>query len=115
MTEKVLRTIFDCAGEVLINMNDVFYYASADCSSIDIADLKDLAPVIEKYGYDAFIAYEAIKRGHDPLIPQHAKDPKFLNSKNEILSIIKNADEFGEFYELRCCIKDLEKKNDRRR
>jgi len=82
-------------------MNDTFYYASADSACIDMDDLEDLEPVIERFERSAFVAYEAIRRGHDPQIPQHASAPDFLAAKALILEIMAKASEYGEFYTLR--------------
>jgi len=98
---KVLEKILSSCHSFAINMNDTFYYACADSSQIDSGDMEDLLPIIDKYGFDAFVAYEAIKRGHDPQIPKNANDPKFKAAKQEILDIVNRASEYGEFYDLR--------------
>lgn len=107
MKDETLRTIFENSHGVGINMNDTFYYACADVSSIDTDELSDLEPVIEKYGFQAFVAFEAIRRGHDPQIPKYANDPEFLEAKKMILEMMEKADEYGEFFELRHAVKEL--------
>lgn len=104
MNSKTIKLIEENCLGIAFSMNDTFYYACADISNIDFDELQDLESVIEKYGYDAIIAYEAIKRGHDPQIPQHIT-PEFLASKKMIEDIMNNASEFGEFYTLRDTIK----------
>lgn len=55
---------------ITFNLNDTFYYACADGCSIYVHDLEDLEEVFSRHGFDTVIAYEAIRRGHDPKIPQ---------------------------------------------
>lgn len=103
MKDETLQLIFKDAHAVAINMNDTFYYACADVACIDKTELEDLEPIVDKYGFDSFIAYEAIKRGHDPLDKFSSKNYK--QAKNMIEKIMEKADEFGEFFELRDIIK----------
>lgn len=107
MKNETLRKIFEDAFAVSINMNDTFYYACADSACIDVEELSDLEPVIEKYGHHAFTAYEAIKRGHDPQIPRNC-GPEFQEAKAMIKDIMVKADKYGEFYELRTTIEENE-------
>ena len=104
MDEEVLKQILDHAHAVAINMNDTFYYACADSSVIDVDELEDLTPVIKECGYYAFVGYEAIKRGHDPITPR-GQEPKFHKAKQMIHKIMEDAEEYGEFYELRETVK----------
>lgn len=104
MKDSTLKLIFENSLGVAINMNDTFYYACADSASIDTDELEDLEPVIELYGIDAFIAFEAIRRGHDPQIPQHIT-ANFLAAKTMIQDIMDKADEYGAFFTLRDTIK----------
>lgn len=97
MKISTMKDIFYCAQSVTINMNDSFYYASADSADIDIEDLKDLEPMIQVYGFEAFIAYEAIKRGHDPSVPILEPDD-FKLAKSAILQAMDNP---KKFYDLR--------------
>lgn len=105
MKESTIKTILNNAHAVAINLNDTFYYACADGTCIDMSELEDLEPVIEKYGDMAFVAYEAIKRGHDPEVTSVKYNPNFAPAKDMILDIMAKAEEFGEFYELRDCVK----------
>lgn len=104
MKEATLKTVIENAHGVALNMNDTFYYACADSACIDIDELEDLEPVIERFGYRAFIAYEAIKRGHDPQIPS-VVTAEYKAAKATIEAMIAGADEFGAFYGLRQCLK----------
>lgn len=107
MKDETLRLIFQNSHGVGINMNDTFYYACADSSSIGTDELEDLEPVIEKYGSEAFTAFEAIKRGHDPQIPQHITN-EFKAAKQMIQDMLDTADQYGVFYELRYTLKEKE-------
>lgn len=110
--ETVNNILTNDAHWVVINMNDTFYYACADLSEINAEDFVQLLPYRKKYGFDAFIAYEAIKRGHDPKIDQNntknmqkvkkilldkmEKDEEFLFDLNyEIRKQKKETEEFG--------------------
>lgn len=106
MKKETLEKIFDSAHAVVINMNDTFYYACADSSTIDVQELEDLEPVIEKYGDDAFTAYEALRRGHDPQIPRNCT-PDFYAAKAMIQEIMDKATKYGEFFELRDAIAEM--------
>jgi len=103
---KNMQLILDSCHAVAINLNDTFYYACADSACIDMDELGDLDPVLTKYGFDAFVAYEAIKRGHDPQIPSHASDPGFIGAKAMIQEMMDKADTYGEFFTLREAIKE---------
>lgn len=101
MKNETLKVILENCLGVAFNMNDTFYYASADSACIDMDELDDLEPVVEKFGRQAFVAYEAIKRGHDPQISEHASDSDFLGAKVMILDMMAKASDYGEFYALR--------------
>lgn len=100
MKDKTLQEIFSSSFGVVINMNDTFYYACADSACIGTEELESLEPVIELYGHDAFVAYEAIRRGHDPQIPQRCNE-KFFSAKKMIMEISEKAEKYGDFFELR--------------
>ena len=102
---EAIKLVHDSTFIFHINMNGTFYYASADGAEIDGGDMIDLLPIIQKYGDDAMVAYEAIKRGHDPQIPQRVTK-EFKAAKKEIKKIIANAEEYGDFYELRSGLKN---------
>jgi len=103
--DETLRLVFECSHGFAINMNDTFYYACADSAEISVEELEDLEPVIDKFGHDAFTAYEALRRGHDPSIPRIANKETFKGAKTMIQGICNEATEFGEFYELRASMK----------
>jgi len=100
MKKEVFDLVKDDIFAITFNLNDTFYYACADSSTIDIEDLEDLEPVIEKYSRDAIIAYEAIKRGHDPQVPMSI-DNKFKEAKQMILDLMATGDKYGPFYDLK--------------
>lgn len=104
MKVKNLRLLFENSHGMALNMNDTFYYACADFASIDTDELEDLEPVIDKYGYEAVIAFEAIKRGHDPQIPD-VVTKEFKESKAMILNIMDTSSEFGAFFTLKRTLK----------
>lgn len=106
MNPETAKKILLDAHAVVINMNDTFYYACADSAAIDSCDLADLLPVFEKYEWWAFVAYEAIRRGHNPQIPKRAEHPSFIAAKAMIEDIMSKADKYGEFFELRETIKE---------
>lgn len=109
MKDSTLQFLFDESFSIAFNMNDTFYYACGDSSCIDKEDIEDLESLIEKYGREALIAYEALKRGHDPTIPEHVTK-EFKQCKEEILNMISKGDEYEPFYDLRQEIKYREEK-----
>ena len=88
---------------VSFNLNDTFYYACGDGCSIDVCDLEDLEEVFNRHGFDTVIAYEAIRRGHDPKIPQVVTESYEL-AKQQIQKILDTSDKYTLF-SLRSSIK----------
>ena len=70
---------------IIFNMNDTFYYASADSCEMPTEDFVTLISLYEKFGYDLIIAYEAILRGHDPQIPEFCTS-SFYEAKSFLMS-----------------------------
>lgn len=83
--EKALENLISYSFNLQINMNDTFHYACGDVGEINSEDALDLLPFIDIYGFDACVAYEAIKRGYDPEIPQHVSK-EFLEVKQLLLT-----------------------------
>lgn len=83
--ELALENLINYSFNLQINMNDTFHYACSDVCEIENEDALDLLPFINDYGFDALIAYEAIKRGYNPDIPQHVTE-SFLKVKDLLLS-----------------------------
>ena len=72
MTEDEIRVAEVLSHNALsytLNMNDTFGYACADCGELAMYDKIKLTPIIAKYGDDALNAFEAVKRGYDPIPP----------------------------------------------
>lgn len=69
--------------ELQLNMNDTFYYATADVENMQAHDVKHILPLIQKYGHDAINAYVAVIRGHDPQISKRITEG-YLKSKETI-------------------------------
>lgn len=90
MTElEAYKLLVESCFKMTVNLNDTFYYASADAETIEDDDSEELIPYIKKYGHDAIVAYVAIKRDHDPIIPQHiTKD--FKAAKKELKELAKD-------------------------
>jgi hypothetical protein len=85
MKDSTIKLLLDDAFAISFNMNDTFYYACADSSCIDVHELEELEPIIEECGYSTLVAYEALKRGHDPMIPQRGlADPDYVKAKSKI-------------------------------
>ena len=81
---------------ITFNLNDTFYYACADGCSIYVHDLEDLEEVFNRHGFDTVIAYEAIRRGHDPKIPQVVTESYKL-AKQQIQKILDTSDKYTLF------------------
>lgn len=67
---KVAQVLFENAFSHSLNMNDTFGYACADAGELGAYDRIKLTPIIAKYGDDALNAFEAVKRGYDPIPPR---------------------------------------------
>lgn len=69
-------------------MNDTFYYASADGEDVPYDEWPRLKEIYEQWGQDGLIAWVALRRGHDPQIPQNVtnqfKKAKAALSKIEV-------------------------------
>ena len=74
---------------IVFNMNDTFYFASADSCEMPTTDYLSIYPHYEKYGYDLIIAYEAIARDHDPTIAAHCTK-QFFQAKEFLLKKLNN-------------------------
>lgn len=100
MTElEALKMILEDTFELTLNMNDTFYYATGDCETLEGDDLLSILPVVQKYGTDALVAYVALKRGHDPTIPQNITK-NFNLAKKELKPLFDSGDlDFEAYYE----------------
>lgn len=105
MKKEIWELILNNAHTLHLNMNDTFHYACADGCKISGDDLLDLIPLVEIYGYDAIIAYEAINRGYDPTIKK-VVTKNFKNAKEQILKSIGEDKEPGVFFDLSTKIKN---------
>ena len=77
------------AFSVDLNMNDTFYYASADSEPVYVNNLPSLIEVEKSFGWIGVVAFVAVKRGHDPSIDKH-KTKEFYNAKERIYELIKD-------------------------
>jgi hypothetical protein len=93
MRYSTMKTIFENAFYVQMNMNDAFYWGCSDISSIAVEDLEDLEPLIDQLGWEVFRAYEAIKRGHDPDKSVMRDGTKYFEAKKRIIDLINFSDE----------------------
>lgn len=108
MIENPYKLLIDCSFGIDIALNDTWYYACADSENIDSDDVPELIPYIEKYGYDAVLAYIAIKREHDPQIPDVISE-NFYKAKEE-LQILADKDEILCYQHIEKREKEKEKK-----
>jgi len=84
----LLKETLDYCFSLTVNLNDTFYYASADAEEIEPYDIKIMLPIMDKYGVrDTLVAYAAIKRQHDPQIPR-SLTKEFYKAKEELLNLI---------------------------
>lgn len=61
------RKLVETSFWLALNMNDVFGFGCADAENMPVEDIKHVLPLFNQYGYDALLAYAAVKRGGDPL------------------------------------------------
>lgn len=52
-----------------VNVNDTFYYASADAEDLAPGKAAIVRDYYERYGWGGVVAWAAIKRGQEPLPP----------------------------------------------
>lgn len=100
MKKEIFDQIKTEIVDITFNLNDQFYYASADCTTIEMEDLNDLSSVIELYGYCALLAYESIKRGHEPQVKENITE-EFKAAKNMILDLMGDDNKYKPFYYLK--------------
>lgn len=67
-------------------MNDTFYYASADGEDVPYDEWPRVKQIYEEWGQDGIIAWVALRRGHDPQIPQNVTN-KFKAAKAALAKI----------------------------
>lgn len=82
--EQALENLIKFSFNLRINMNDTFHYACADVCELSSEDALDLLPFIQSVGFDAVLAYEAIKRGYDPEIKDYISK-EFLEVKQLLM------------------------------
>jgi len=83
--DRTLDLLFNCQGHsIVFCINDSFHWGCGDSCEINGRDLKHLVPLIEKYDFNAIIAYEALNRGYDPDDEVQSKSPEFYEAKKEI-------------------------------
>lgn len=67
MTElEAYKDIVGSCFKLQANMNDTFYWGTADCGDVDADDIPKIISIYQQCGSDTLVAYEAIVRGHDP-------------------------------------------------
>lgn len=67
------------------NLNDTFYYASADSEQLTVGDGELLAAFYEKHGWYGLVALVAIKRERMPL-REVQENPRFTQAYTEALA-----------------------------
>lgn len=68
MTElEAYKDLIRCCFTLHTNLNDTFYWATADVGEVQADDIEKILPIYKSCGFDTLIAYEAIVRGHDPV------------------------------------------------
>lgn len=73
-------------GDVVLNFNDVFAYASAWGVDVDEFDLLSVSELFSKYGIDGVIAWGAVKEEVEKPIGGRSRFPRFKEAKQEIES-----------------------------
>lgn len=83
--EKAAAILMNGAISVQLNMSDTFAFATADGEEMDMMDFDKMIPLILKYGYDALVAYVAVKRGQEPIdCSCNHKNERYCAAKAEI-------------------------------
>lgn len=85
-TVAAYKILIEGTFDLILNMNDTFHYASADCESMPADDVETLLGVLSEYKHEALTAYAAVKRGYDPTIARLCT-PKFYAAKEAILAL----------------------------
>jgi len=57
----------DSTVKILANMNDTFYYATADNECIDPQEISTVVDLYQRYGFDGIVAWAAKKRNQKPI------------------------------------------------
>jgi hypothetical protein len=78
------RFLDDCHG-LTVNLNDTFYYSSADAEDVIIGDAGLFADFWQRHGWYGLVAIAAWKRKRHPL-PQVAQHPKYKAALEELRS-----------------------------
>ncbi len=85
---KAYKILIKNSFNIEVNMNDTFWYATADSEQIEANDVDFLVPVIARYGDAAINAYVAIKRQIDPTVKQHLTY-NFYRAKTELARLFE--------------------------
>lgn len=93
--EKAMEKLLtEYTFSVQINMNDTFHWACADAGELSSDDVEDMLPLIDKFGFYALVAYEAIKRGYNPEAGLGYDEDDFKQLKSLILKMMEENENF---------------------
>jgi len=73
-------------GDITLNMNDTFAYASAWGTDCDEYDILPVSKLFEKYGIDGVVAWSALKDKVEGNPIGFGRYPNFNKAKKEILA-----------------------------
>ena len=75
--------INDDHGHYVLNMNDTFYFATADGEEVKPEEIKEVARLFSYYGFAGLTYWVAEKRGHDPEISSSREEVEYVRSKEQ--------------------------------
>jgi len=60
-------------NNLLLGLNDTFYYASADAEKVETNEIPGLARLARNYGYAGVVYWASLKRNETPQIPRYKR------------------------------------------
>lgn len=70
-------------GSFVLNVNDTFYYATADCEEVPAGEVAAVARLFRRYGYHGVNYWVATRRGHNPQIPKYARGVAWVQGEEQ--------------------------------
>lgn len=61
-------------NRLLLNMNDTFAYACADCEEVPEGKVEEIISLYKRHGNNGLIYWVAKQRGEDPGVPEYRKE-----------------------------------------
>jgi len=73
--------------DLMLNMNDTFHYACADCEIVESFEFKEVARLFKTYGGRGIDYWVAQKRGYNPEIPKYKQGVEEVRAREVVIPL----------------------------